>query len=196
MAPYETLYGRKCKTLIYWDEVGEWKINSVELVEITFEKIRVIRERLKMAHDCQKSYADVQRKELEFEVDDMVFLKVAPWKGMFRFQKREKLNLRYIGPFRIIERIGLVSYRLELPSELSRIHNVFHVSMLRKYVSDPSYVLETPPIKLNEDLSSKVQPVGIVDQRIKELRNKTSRWSRFYRGVTPLKKQLGKLRHS
>ena len=87
-----------------------------------------------MAQDRQKSYADNRRKELEFKVDDLVFLKVAPWKGVIRFQKRGKLNPRYIGPFRIIERIGPVAYRLELPLELSCIHNVFHVSMLRKYV--------------------------------------------------------------
>ena len=126
-----------------------------------------------MAQDRSKSYADVLRKELEFEVDDMVFLKVALWKGVIRFQKREKLNLRYIGPFRIIKRIGPVAYHLELPSELSRIHNVFHVLMLKKYVSDPSHILEAPPNELNEDLSYEVQPVGIVDQRIKELRKKT-----------------------
>ena len=103
----------------------------------------------------------------------MVFLKVAPWKGVIRFRKRGKLNPKYIGPFRIVERSGLVAYRLELPSELSRIHNVFHVSMLRKYISDPSHVLETPPFELDEDLTFEVQPVGIVDQEIKELRNKT-----------------------
>ena len=77
----------------------------------------------------------------KFEVEDMVFLKVAPWKGVVRFQQRGKLNPRYIGPFRILERIGPVAYRLELPSELSRIHNVFHVSMLKKYISDPSHIL-------------------------------------------------------
>ena len=101
----------------------------------------------------------------------MVFLKVAPWKRVIQFQKRGKLNPRYIGPFRIIERIGTVIYRLELPSKLSHIHNVFHVSMLRKYVSDSSHVLEALPIELNEDLSFEVQPVSIVDQGIKELRN-------------------------
>ena len=83
------------------------------------------------------------------------------------------MNPRYIGPFRIVERIGPVAYRLELPSELSRIHNVFHVSMLRKYVSDSSHVLEAPPFELNEDLPFEIQPVGIVDHEIKELRNKT-----------------------
>ena len=91
---------------------------------------------------------------------------------MIRFQKKGKLNPRYIGPFRIVERIWPVAYCLELPPELSHIHNVFHVSMLRKSVSDQSHVLEAPPIKLNEDLSFEVQPVGIVDQEIKELRNK------------------------
>ena len=105
-------------------------------------------------------------------MDDLVFLKVAPWKRAIRFQKRKKLNPRYIDPFRIIERIGPVAYRLELLLKMSRIHNVFHVSMLRKYVSDSSHVLEAPPIELNEDLSFEVQPVGIVDQKIKELRNK------------------------
>ena len=153
--------------------MNERKINNLELIEVSSEKIRIIRERLKVAQDRQKSYADVRRRELEFEVDDMVFLKVSPWKGVIRFRKREKLNPKYIGPFRIVERIGPVAYRLELPSELSRIHNVFHVSMLRKYVSDPSHVLETPPFELDEDLTFEVQPVGIVDQEIKELKNKT-----------------------
>ena len=100
-------------------------------------------------------------------MDDMVFLKVTLWKGVIRFQQRGKLNPRYIGPFRILERIEPVAYRLELSLELSRIHNVFHVSMLKKYVLDPSYILETSPMELEEDLSFEVQPVVIVDQEIK-----------------------------
>ena len=94
-----------------------------------------------------------------------MFLKVAHWKRVIRFQKRGKLNPRYIGPFRILERIGLVTYRLKLPSELSQIHNVFHVSMLGKYILDPSYVLEAPPIELKKNLSFEVQLVAIVDQK-------------------------------
>ena len=82
-----------------------------------------------------------------------MFLKVAFWKGVIRFQKREKLNPRYIGPFRILDRIGPIAYHLELPSELSRIHNVFHVSMMKKYILDPSHILEVPPVELEEDLS-------------------------------------------
>ncbi|EOY21675.1 Uncharacterized protein TCM_013741 [Theobroma cacao] len=93
-------------------------------------------------------------------------------KGVIRFASRGKLNPRYIGPFRIIERIGPVAYRLELPSELGRIHNVFHVSMLKKYVPDPSHILETPPIELQEDLKFEVQPVRILDRKDRVLRNK------------------------
>ena len=93
----------------------------------------------------------------------MVFIKVTPWKWVVRFQKRSKLNSRYIGPFRILKKIGLVIYQLELPKDLERIHNVLHVSMLRKYIADPSHVLKTPPIELEKDLSFEVQPVEIID---------------------------------
>ena len=167
MAPYEALYGRKCRTPICWNEVGERKLDSEELIRVSTEKIQVVRERLKVVQNHQKSYADTRRRDLEFEVDDMVFIKVAPWKGVIRFQQRGKLNPRYIGPFRILERIGPVAYRLELPSELSWIHNVFHVSMLKKYVLNPSHILETPPIELEGDLSFEVQSVAIIDQEMK-----------------------------
>ena len=93
----------------------------------------------------------------------MVFIKVAPWKGVIHFQKRGKLNPRYISAFKILERIGLIAYRLDLPRDLERIHDVFHVSILRKYIFVSSHVLEAPSVKLNEDLSIEVQPVGSVD---------------------------------
>ena len=108
------------------------------------DKVNIIRVRLKAAQDRQKSYADKRRKDLELEVEDQVFLKLSPWKGVVRFGKRGKLSPRYIGPFEIVERIGPVAYRLDLPKELSRVHNVFHISILRKYISDPSHVIETP----------------------------------------------------
>ena len=109
---------------------------------------------------------------LEFEVGDMVFLKVTHWNGMIRFQKREKLNPWYIKLFGLLERIGPVTYQLELPRDLERIHDVFHVFMLRKNISDRLHVLEAPPVELREDLPFEVQPVGIVDQTFKVLRNK------------------------
>ena len=112
-------------------------------------------------------------RDLEFEVEDRVFLKLSPWKGVVRFGKRGKLNPRYIGPFEIVERIGPVAYRLDLPEEFSRVHNVFHISMLRKYIPDPSHVLEIPEIELRDDLSYEEQPVQILGREEKELRNKT-----------------------
>nr|XP_048329345.1 uncharacterized protein LOC125422322 [Ziziphus jujuba var. spinosa] len=115
----------------------------------------------------------MHRKDLEFEVGDWVFLKLSPWKGVVRFGRRGKLSPRYIGPYEITERIGPVAYRLALPEELARVHNVFHVSMLRKYIADPSHVLETPNIELREDLSYVEQPVQILDREERVLRNKT-----------------------
>ena len=102
-----------------------------------------------------------------------MFLKLSPWKGVVRFGKRGKLSPRYIGPFEIVERIGLVAYRLDLSEEFSRVHNVFHISMLRKYIPDPSHVLKTPEIELRDDLSYEEQPVQILGREEKELRNKT-----------------------
>ena len=109
-------------------------------------------------------------RELEFKVDDMVFLKVTPWKKSDSVSKKKgKLNPRYIGPFKILEMIGSVAYRLELLQDLEQIHNVFHVLMLRKCIPNPSHA---PPVELKEDLSFEIQLVGIVDQELKELRNK------------------------
>ena len=142
MAPYEALYGRRCRTPVCWNEVGERKLVGPEIVQLTTDKIDLIRSRLKVAQDRQKSYADLKRKDIEFEVGDKVFLKISPWKGIVRFGKRGKLSPRFIGPYEVIERIGPVAYRLALPPELSQVHDVFHVSMLRRYMSDPSHILQ------------------------------------------------------
>ena len=173
MAPYEALYGRKCRTPVCWDEVGERKLVGSEIVQVTCDKIKVIRDRLKISQDRQKSYADNRRRDLKFEVGDMVFLRISPWKGVLRFGKRGKLSPRYIGPYRIVERIGEVAYRLELPSDLDRIHDVFHVSMLHKYVPDPSHVLTEQPVEIQENLTYEEEPVQILDRREQVLRNKT-----------------------
>ncbi|CAL2256356.1 unnamed protein product [Prunus armeniaca] len=122
--------------------VGDKKLEKVDSIRATTEKVKMIKEKLKTAQDRQKSYANNRSKDLEFAVGDWVFLKLSPWKGVMRFKKRGKLSPRYIGPYEITECIGPVAYRLALPPELSRIHDVFHVSMLRKYMPDPSHVLE------------------------------------------------------
>ena len=173
MAPYEALYGRKCRTPVCWDEVGERKLIGPEIVQITSEKIQLIRQRLKIANDRQKSYADNRRRDLEFEIGDKVFLKISPWKGVLRFGKRGKLSPRYIGPYEIVERVGKVAYRLRLPEDLARIHDVFHVSMLRKYIADPSHILREQLVELNENLTYKEKPVQILDRKEQVLRNKS-----------------------
>ncbi|KAL5543351.1 hypothetical protein UlMin_007135 [Ulmus minor] len=127
---------------------------------------------MKTVQDRQKSYADKRRRLLEFHVGDSVFLKIAPMKGVMRFGKRGKLSPRYIGPFEILERVGKVAYRLALPPDLSSVHNVFHVSMLKKYVPDPTHVLEHEPIEVHEDLTYEEQPVQVLDRKEKKLRNK------------------------
>ena len=165
MTPYEDLYGRKCRTPVCWDEVGERKLVGPEIVQVTCDKVKVIRDRMKIAQDRQKSYVDNRRRDQEFEVGDMVFLRISPWKGVLRFGKRGKLSPRYIGPYRIVERIGEVAYRLELPSDLDRIHYIFHVSMLRKYMLDPSHVLTEQPVERQENLTYEEEPMQILNRR-------------------------------
>ena len=130
-APFEALYGRKCRTSMCWDEVGERRLVGPELVQITSEKVKVVRDNLKTARDRQKSYADNRHRDLQFEIGDRVFSKIYPWKGVLRFGKRDKLSPRFIGPYEIVSKVGPLAYKFELPLELSRIHDTFHVSMLR-----------------------------------------------------------------
>ncbi|KAD4586601.1 hypothetical protein E3N88_24202 [Mikania micrantha] len=122
------------------------------------------------ARDRQKSYADKRRKPLEFQVGDRVLLKVSPWKGVIRFGKRGKLNPRYIGPFEITKRIGLVAYELQLQQELSSVHNVFHVSNLKKYLSDETLAIPLEEIQIDEQLHFVEEPVEIMDREIKKLK--------------------------
>ncbi|KAA3469677.1 reverse transcriptase [Gossypium australe] len=133
MAPYKALYGRKCRTPLYWIELSENKLHGVDLIKDLEQKVKLIRDCLKAASDRQKSYANLKRKDIEFEIGDKVFLKVSPWKKVLRFGRKGKLSPRFIGPYEIIERVGPVAYRLRLPSELEKIHNIFDVSMLRRY---------------------------------------------------------------
>ncbi|GKA99373.1 putative reverse transcriptase domain-containing protein, partial [Tanacetum coccineum] len=114
------------------------KLIGPELVQETIEKISQIKDRLKAARDHQKSYVDKRRKPLEFSVDDYVLLKMSPWKGVVRFGKKGKLAPRFVGPFEIIEKVGLVAYRLDLPEELNGVHDTFHVSNLKKCLADPT----------------------------------------------------------
>ncbi|KAL5557043.1 hypothetical protein UlMin_039279 [Ulmus minor] len=127
---------------------------------------------MEIAQNRQKLYADKRRRPLEFEIGDLVFLKVAPFKGVIRFGKRGKLNPRYVGPYEVLGRVGKVAYKLALPPNLASVHNVFHVSMLKKYVPNTSHILEQEPIELQEDLTYEEKPVQILDRKTKTLRNK------------------------
>ncbi|XP_057985462.1 uncharacterized protein LOC131170454, partial [Hevea brasiliensis] len=120
----------------------------------------------------QRSYADPKRKDVEFMIGDHVFLRVSPMKGIMRFGKKGKLSPRFVGPFEILERIGAVAYRLALPPGFAHVHLVFHISMLRKYVPDPSHVLQPQTIQFRDDMSYEEQPVKILDRQIRKLWSK------------------------
>ncbi|GKE92285.1 putative reverse transcriptase domain-containing protein, partial [Tanacetum coccineum] len=124
-APYEALYGQKCRSPVCWVEVGEAQLTSPELIQKTTEKIILIKQRMQAAQDRQKSYVDRKQKPMEFEVGDRVMLKVSPWKRVVRFGRRGKLNLRYVRPFKVLAKVRKVAYRLELLQELSRVHHTF-----------------------------------------------------------------------
>ena len=155
-----------------WPEPDERVTIGPQIIASTTEKIRGIQERLKVVQSRQKSYADLHRCEVEFNVGDYVFLKVTPMRGVTRFGVKGKLAPRYVGPFEVIERIGEVAYRLHLPAHLGHVHNVFHVSMLRKYTPDPSHVIEYETIPLQEDVTYEEQHVRILARELKVLRNR------------------------
>ncbi|GKA21826.1 putative reverse transcriptase domain-containing protein [Tanacetum coccineum] len=169
-APFEALYGRKCRSPVCWAELERHKSWDQRFLHETTENIFKIRDCMQAAHDRQKSYADKRRRPLEFEVGDKVMLKVAPWKGVMRFGKHGKLNPRYIGTFQIIKRIGPVAYRLELHQELSRVHNVFHVCNLKKCLSDDTLAIPLEEIQLDDKLNFVEEPIEVMDRAVKQLK--------------------------
>nr|GEX37842.1 putative reverse transcriptase domain-containing protein [Tanacetum cinerariifolium] len=145
---FKALYGRKCRSPICW---------------------------AKTAHDKQNSLADKNRKPMEFQVGDMVMLKVSPWKGVIRFGKQGKLNPRYIGPFKVLTKVGTVAYRLELPDQLSRVHSTFHVSNLKKCYANVPLVISLDEIHIDDKLNFIKELVEIIDREVLELPDQLSR---------------------
>nr|GEZ39902.1 putative reverse transcriptase domain-containing protein [Tanacetum cinerariifolium] len=169
-APYEALYGRKCRSPVCWAKVGEAQLTWPELIQETTEKIVLIKQRIQAAQDRQKSYADLKQKPMEFEVRDRVMLKVSPWKGVVRFGKRGKLNPRYVEPFKMLAKVGIVAYRMEFPQELSRVHHTFHVSNLKKCYTDEPLVMPLEGIHVDDRLRFVEEPIEIIEREIKRLK--------------------------
>ncbi|WVZ64005.1 hypothetical protein U9M48_013591, partial [Paspalum notatum var. saurae] len=165
-SPFEALYGRRCRTPLFWNQIGEKQVFGPGIIEDAEQQLRVVQENLKIAQSRQKSYADNRRRELNFKVEDFVYLKVSPMRGVRRFNMKGKLAPRYIGPFKVLERKGEVAYRLELPPSLSGVHDVFHVSQLKKRASP----LED--LNVQEDLTYTERPVKILETSERITRNK------------------------
>jgi hypothetical protein len=183
MSPFEALYGRKCRTPLMWSEVGDRIVERPDFIEAAEDKVAEIRANLKAAQSRQKSYADKRRRELSFEVGDHVYLKVSPIRGTRRFQVRGKLAPRFIGPFPILKKVGAVAYKIQLPEEMSDVHNVFHVSQLRKCLRVPEEQVVQDTIDLQDDLRYQEVPVKILDTVTRKTRTSTVKlcrvqWSR------------------
>jgi len=172
MAPYEALYCRRYRTSLCWYLDGEAFVLGPEFLQQTIEKVKLIQDRMRAIQSRQKSSTDKRRRPLEFDEGDHVFLRVTPTTGVGRVLKSRKLTPRFIGPYQITRRIGLTAYEIALPPHLANLHNVFHVSQLRKYVASPDHVLEADDVQVREDLTIPVGLVRILDSQVKHLRGK------------------------
>nr|GEU47307.1 putative reverse transcriptase domain-containing protein [Tanacetum cinerariifolium] len=169
-APFEALNGRKCRSLVLWADIGEGSLIGPELVLETTDKVVLIKEKIKAARDHQNSYANKRHKPLEFKVGDQVLLRVSPWKGIVHFGKKGKLAPRYVGPFEILERIGLVSYKLRLPEEYNSMHDTIRVSNLKKCLANANLHVPLDEIKVDKTLCFFEEPVEIMKREIKKLK--------------------------
>nr|GFA00307.1 putative reverse transcriptase domain-containing protein [Tanacetum cinerariifolium] len=167
---FEALYNQKCRSPICWAEVGDAQLTSLEIIHETTEKIIQIKKRIQATRDRQKSFTDRRRKPLEIQVGDKVMLKVSPWKGVICFSKRGKLNPLYIRPFKIFDKVGMLAYRLELSEQLSRVHNTFHVSNLKKVFVDEPLAIPLDEIQFDYKLNFLEEPVEIMDREGKRLK--------------------------
>ncbi|GJZ04929.1 putative reverse transcriptase domain-containing protein [Tanacetum coccineum] len=191
-APFEALYGRKCHSPVCWAEVGQVQLTGPKLVQETTEKIIQIKQRMQVARDRQNSYANLKRKPIEFQVGDKVMLKVSPLKGVIRFGKWGKLNPRYVEPFKVLEKVRSISYKLELPEELSRVHNTFRVSNLKNCYADEPLAVPLDGLHFDDKFQFVEEPVEIMDREVKQLRrsHKTAKVYEEQQNVAVVEKKM------
>jgi hypothetical protein len=150
MTPFEMLYGRRCRTPLFWSETGERKVFGPDILQEAEKQVRMVGANLRVVQSRQKSYANHRRRELSFEVRDFVYLKVSPLSGLCRFKVRCKLTPRFIGPFKILEKRGEVAYQLEVPPQLFDVHDLLHVSQLKKCMLVSEEQIPTKDLMLNK----------------------------------------------
>nr|CAH66687.1 OSIGBa0097A15.2 [Oryza sativa] len=176
MAPYEALYGRKCRTPLLWDQTGERQVFGTDILREAEEKVKIIQERLRVAQSRHKSYADNRRRDLSFEEGDYVYLRVTPLRGVHRFHTKGKLAPRFVGPYKIVSRRGEVAYQLELPQSLAGVHNVFHVLQLKKCLRVPTEEANLEQIEVQEDLTYVEKPIRILEIDKRRTKNRVIRF--------------------
>jgi hypothetical protein len=163
MSPFQALYERSCRTLLQWDQPGEKQVFGPDILLEAEENIKMVWENLKIAQSRQRSYIDTRRRELSFEVGDFVYLKVSPIRGVRRFRVKGKLAPRYVGPYQILARRGEVAYQLSLLEGLSAMHDVFHVSQLKKCLRVPEEQLPVEGLEVQKDLTYIEKPAQILE---------------------------------
>ena len=178
MAPFEALYGRRCRTPLNWSETGDSHIFGPDMLKEAEEKVKMIRDRLKTAQSRQKSYYDRKHRGISFEPEEFVYLRVSPMRGLQWFKVKGKLAPRFIGPFCIVAQRGMVAYQLDLPEELSDVHDVVHVSQLRKYVSNPEKQVSHENINVQTALTYRDRPIKILEESERRTRQKTIKFFR------------------
>jgi hypothetical protein len=177
-ASFEALYGRKCRTHLFWNQTGETQLFGPDVLRNAEEQVRMFRDNLRITRSRQTSYVDTRRRELSFKVGDYVYLKVSPIRNVRRFNMKGKLAPRYVGPFKILERRGEVAYQLELLESLSGVHDVFHVSQLKKCLRVPEEQIPLGELAVKEDLTYEEYPVKILETAERVTRSRTIKMCR------------------
>ena len=184
MDHYEALYGRSCRSPIGWVELCEATLIGPHSILYAMEIVQLIWDGHKTSQSRQRSYADVRRRELELQVDDSVFQKSLPMKGVMRFWKQGKLSPRYVSPYKIMKRNGKVVYELELPAKLAEMHPIFHISLLKKCIGYPTSIVTLESVVVKDIRSYQDIPVKILDRKVKRWETKKSLQSWFFGGVS------------